>query len=382
MASFCFIQIILLYSTKNSTFVSQLLRIEMAGNSYGNLFKLNTFGESHGKAIGGIIDGCPSNINVDYDLISQQLSLRQNDPLHINKRKEADEVEFLSGIFNGKTTGTPIAFLIHNKDSKPEDYAQQQTILKPSHGQFVYLQKYGIFDYRGSGRVSARETACRVVGGCFARMVLNQYKIKIEAFTTQIGQYKVGEPFFDNDFQTANENPLHCPDNEIASKMLSLLKEIVKQKDSIGCKINCIIKNVPVGLGEPVFDKLSADLAKAMLSINAAKGFEYGSGFDSAQKKGSKMNDLFITNFQTKSNFSGGITAGISNGNPIYFSVAFKPISSIMQDQSSIDLKGNSAILKASGRHDVCVSPRVLPVVEAMAAITIADHLLRFNAYK
>ncbi len=354
----------------------------MAANSFGKLFCISTFGESHGKAIGGIIDGCPSNIVVDYDLIKQQLSLRQNDPLHINKRKEPDEVEFLSGIFDGKTTGTPIAFLIHNNDSKTEDYLQQIKILKPSHGQFVYLQKYGIFDYQGSGRASARETACRVVGGCFARMILKQYAIQIEAFTTQIGQFKVKEPFYLNNLQSANENVLHCPDNNIASQMLSLLQEIAKEKDSIGCKISCIIGNSPIGLGEPVFDKLSADLAKAMLSINTAKGFEYGSGFDSADKRGSQINDLFSNNFQTKTNFSGGIQAGISNGNPIYFSVAFKPIPSIMQDQSSIDLEGNSAVLKATGRHDICVSPRVLPVVEAMAAITIADHLLRYNAYK
>jgi chorismate synthase len=354
----------------------------MAGNSFGKLFCISTFGESHGKAIGGIIDGCPSNIVVDYDLIKQQLLLRQKDPLHINQRKEPDKVEFLSGIFEGKTTGTPIAFLIYNKDSKSEDYIQQNTILKPSHGQFVYLQKYGIFDYQGSGRASARETASRVVGGCFALMFLNQYNIKIEAFTTQIGQFKVEEPFYLDNLQSANENSLHCPDNEIASQMLSLLKEIAEEKDSIGCKTSCIIENLPIGLGEPVFDKLSADLAKAMLSINAAKGFEYGSGFDSVNKKGSEINDLFTNNFQTKTNFSGGIQAGISNGNPIYFSVAFKPIPSIMQDQSSIDLDGNPTILRATGRHDVCASPRVLPVVEAMAAITIADHLLRFNAYK
>lgn len=354
----------------------------MAANSFGKLFCISTFGESHGKAIGGIIDGCPSNIVVDYDLLKQQLSLRQNDPLHINQRKESDKVEFLSGIFDGKTTGTPIAFLIHNNDSKPEDYIRLNKVLRPSHGQFVYLQKYGIFDYQGSGRSSARETACRVVGGCFARMILKQYNIKIKSFTTQIGQFKVEEPFCLNNLQPANENALHCPDNKIASQMLSLLKEIAEKKDSIGCKISCIIENLPVGLGEPIFDKLSADLAKAMLSINAAKGFEYGSGFDSANKKGSEINDLFTANFQTKTNFSGGILSGISNGNPVYFSVAFKPIPSIMQDQPSIDLDGNPAVLKATGRHDVCASPRVLPIVEAMAAITIADHLLRFNAYK
>ena len=354
----------------------------MAGNSFGNLFNISTFGESHGEAIGGIIDACPSNIPVDYDLIRKQLLLRKNDPLNINKRKEPDEVEFLSGIFEGKTTGMPIAFLIRNKDSKAEDYSRQKKILKPSHGQYVYLKKYGIFDYNGSGRASARETACRVVGGCFAKMFLSLHNINLKAYTTQIGSVRVEEPFYQNNLLSAKENPLHCPDNKTASEMLLLLEDIVKQKDSIGCRIGCLIENVPIGLGEPVFDKLSADLAKAMLSINAAKGFEYGSGFDSAGKKGTQINDLFYENFQTKTNFSGGISAGISNGNPIYFSVAFKPIPSIMQDQPSIDLEGNPAVLKAIGRHDICASPRVIPVVEAMAAITIADHLLRFNAYK
>ena len=354
----------------------------MAGNSFGKMFCISTFGESHGEAIGGIIDGCPANLVVDYDLIKQQLQLRHNDPLGINKRKEPDEVEFLSGIFDGKTTGTPIAFIIHNKDVKSEDYSQNEQILRPSHGDYVYWKKYANVDNRGGGRFSARETACRVVGGCFAMMFLNIYNIKIEAFTTQIGNVKVEEPFFENNLQSAKENVLHCPDNAVSEQMLFLLREIAEQKDSIGCKIGCIIENLPVGLGEPIFDKLSADLAKAMMNINAAKGFEYGSGFDSASRKGSEINDLFIENFQTKTNFSGGIQAGISNGNPIWFSVAFKPIPTIMQDQESIDKKGNPATLKAIGRHDVCVSPRVIPVVEAMAALTIADHLLRYNAYK
>ena len=354
----------------------------MAGNNFGNVFRISTFGESHGKAIGGIIDGCPANMIVDYELIEQQLRLRQNDPLGINKRKEPDEVEFLSGILNDKTTGTPIAFIIHNKDVQSEDYLQNVQVLRPSHGDYVYWKKYDIVDHKGGGRASARETACRVVCGCFAKMFLNRFSIRIEAFTTQIGDVKLKEPFFQYKLQSANENTLHCPDTIISEKMLLLLKEIVEQKDSIGCKIGCMIENVPVGLGEPVFDKLSADLAKAMMSINAAKGFEYGSGFDSANKKGSEINDLFTNNFQIKNNFSGGIQAGISNGNPIYFSVVFKPIPTILQGQNSIDKKGHPATLKAVGRHDICVSPRVIPVVEAMAAITIADHLLRYKAYK
>ncbi len=354
----------------------------MAGNYFGNIFRISTFGESHGKEIGGIIDGCPSNITIDYDLIRQQLLLRQNDPLSANKRKEPDNVEFLSGIYNGKTTGTPIAFLIQNKDTKPEDYAQQSYILKPSHGHFAYWKKYGIYDYRGSGRASARETACRVVCGCFAMMYLKEYNINLEAFTTQIGNIKLENHFCSYNINEAKENILHCPDNNSAQKMLSLLEEVAILNDTIGCAIGCYINNVPAGLGEPVFEKLSANLAKAMLSINAAKGFEYGSGFDSANKKGSEINDLYTLDFQTKTNFSGGIQAGISNGNPIYFSVAFKPIPSIMQPQPSIDMEGNACMLEASGRHDICVAPRVIPVVEAMAAITIADHLLYYNAYR
>lgn len=351
-------------------------------NSFGNLFRISTFGESHGKAIGGIVDGCPSNLVVDYDLIQQQLALRQKDPLDINQRKELDNVEFVSGIMHGKTTGAPIAFFIQNKDTKSEDYTQESTVLKPSHGHFSYWKKYNIYDYRGGGRASARETACRVVCGCFAMMFLKQYNIHIEAFTTQIGHVKLKNHFCSYDSAEAQKNALHCPDNATAQEMLAFLSEIAVSKDSIGCVIGCLINNVPAGLGEPVFDKLSANLAKAMLSIPAAKGFEYGSGFLSASKRGSEINDLFTHDFHTKTNYSGGIQAGISNGNPVYFSVPFKPIPSIMQEQPSIDLDGNPCVLKAAGRHDVCVSPRVVPVVEAMAAITIVDHLLYYNAYK
>ena len=354
----------------------------MTGNCFGNLFRITTFGESHGKGIGGVIDGCPSDIAVDYDLIQCQLYLRQNDPLSINKRKEEDKVEFLSGIFNGKTTGAPIAFFIKNKDTKQEDYSQEENILKPSHGHFSYWKKYGTYDYRGSGRFSARETACRVVGGCFAMMFLNKYNIKIEAFTTQIGAIKLEKEFYLYDLEKAKENPFHCPDDKTALKMFFYLKVIADIKDTVGCVVGCLVNNVPVGLGEPVFEKLSANLAKAMLSINAAKGFEYGSGFNSAYKKGSEINDIYMSDFRTKTNFSGGIQAGISNGNPIYFSVPFKPVPSIRHEQPSVDKEGNPCIFKAYGRHDICVSPRVIPVVEAMTAITLADHLLYYNAYK
>ncbi|MDR2407913.1 MAG: chorismate synthase [Bacteroidales bacterium] len=354
----------------------------MSGNSFGNLFCITTFGESHGKVIGGVIDGCPSNIVVDYELIRRQLSLRQNDPLGINQRKEPDQVEFVSGIFQGKTTGTPLAFFMQNKDVKSEDYATEATVLKPSHACFSYWKKYNIYDYRGNGRASARETACRVVAGCFAMMFLKKYNIQIEAFTIQIGHVKLKEHFCSYNLATARENTLHCPDNTTAQEMLSLLKEVADSKDSIGCVMGCMINNIPIGLGEPVFDKLSANFAKAMLSIPAAKGFEYGSGFYSATKRGSEINDLFTCDFRTKTNFSGGIQAGISNGNPVYFSVPFKPIPSIMQEQPSIDIEGNPQVLKASGRNDICVAPRVVPVVEAMTALTLADHLLHYNAYK
>ncbi|MDR1878136.1 MAG: chorismate synthase [Bacteroidales bacterium] len=355
----------------------------MSGNSTGNLFCVSAFGESHGPAIGGVIDGCPSEIMVDYDLIKRQLSARHNDPLAINKRREPDEVEFLSGIMDGKTTGTPVAFLIRNKDIETRDYPQEDSLLlKPSHGHFSYWKKYGVFDYRGGGRASARETACRVVAGCFAEMYLRQFNITTEAFTVQTGKIKSELPFDDCNSEQANENPLHCPDNAAAERMLSLLEETNRANDTVGCIVGCVIRNLPAGLGEPVFDKLSAELAKAMLSINAAKGFEYGSGFASAGKKGSELNDLFLSDFRTKTNFSGGIQAGISNGNPVYFSVAFKPLPSIGQDQPSINTNGNPGLLKAGNRHDICAVPRVLPVVEAMAAITIVDHLLRNNAYR
>jgi chorismate synthase len=347
----------------------------MASNSIGNVFVLTTFGESHGKAVGGVIDGCPANIEVDYALIQSKLQQRNTTPFPKNRRKEDDAVEFLSGILDGKTTGTPIAFVIPNKDARSEDYVQEVQALKPSHAHYVYWQKYGLFDHRGGGRASARETASRVVGGCFAMMLLKQYHIEIKAYTTQIGSEKWSHSL--EEIGIVEENNLHCPDLEIAQEMLNELEKTMQNNDTVGCKVGCVVKNVPVGLGEPVFDKLSADLAKAMLSIPAAKGFEYGLGFAAAEKHGSEANDIFTADFRTKTNFSGGIQGGISNGEPIYFSVAFKPIPSLMQDQPTVNTKGEPCILHGKGRHDICAAPRVLPVVEAMAALTLADHLLR-----
>ena len=342
----------------------------------GKVFVLTTFGESHGKAIGGVIDGCPANITVDYALIYAKLKQRNTTHFPINRRKEDDAVEFLSGILDGKTTGMPIAFLIANKDAHSEDYLQEYQVLKPSHAHYVYWQKYGLFDHRGGGRASARETAAWVVAGCFATMLLKHYHIEIEAYTTQIGKVKWEHSLEEID-EIIAENSLHCPDAAIARQMLEELEKTTENKDTIGCKVGCVVKNVPVGLGEPVFDKLSANLAKTMMSIPTAKGFEYGLGFEAAEKTGSEANDIFLPNFRTKTNFSGGIQAGISNGENIYFSVAFKPIPSLMQDQPTVNTKGESCILHGKGRHDICAAPRVLPVVESMTALVLADCLLR-----
>ncbi len=354
----------------------------MSGNTFGNCFRLTSFGESHGPYVGGVIEGCPSNINVDFELINNALKARQTAVFtYASQRKENDEVQFISGIMNGKTTGTPIGFLIKNHEISSSAYEKNKDILKPSHGYFTYWKKYGIYDYRGSGRASARETIIRVIGGCFAMMYLRKYNITIKAYTTQIGNTQIDiKKIFDNISNTSN--PLHCPDNECYLKMLDVLETAKKNKDTIGAKVSCVIKNTPIGIGEPVFDKLHADLGKAMLSINAAKGFEIGSGFNSVGMYGSEHNDIFTESFHTKTNYSGGIQAGISNGEVIYFSVAFKPVPSLMKDQESIDIKGNSAIYTAGGKHDICVVPRVIPIVKAMAALVIADHLLRFNAYK
>lgn len=352
----------------------------MAGNSYGNIFKLTTFGESHGEALGGIIDGCPPGITLDFDAIQKELNRRKpGQSAIVTQRKEADEVQFLSGIFEGKTTGTPIGFIIPNTNQKSDDYSHIKDSYRPSHADYVYEKKYGIRDYRGGGRSSARETVCRVVAGAIAKQVLSM--VKINAFVSSVGEIFIDKPYQELDFSKTESNVVRCPDEAIALKMEEHIKEIRKQGDTVGGTVTCVIQNVPIGLGEPVFDKLHAELGKAMLSINAVKGFEYGSGFCGARMKGSEHNDLQNLDGTTKSNLSGGIQGGISNGMDIYFRVAFKPVATIMQKQESLDTSGNLVEMQGKGRHDPCVVPRAVPIVEAMAALVLADFYLLNKIY-
>lgn len=352
----------------------------MAGNSFGKIFKLTTFGESHGEAIGGIIDGCPANLVLDFQQIQNELQRRKPGQSSIvSQRKEDDVVIFLSGIFEGKTTGTPIGFIIENKNQKSNDYSHLQDTYRPSHADFTYQKKYGIRDYRGGGRSSARETACRVVAGAIAKQLLP--KIEINAFVSSVGNIFINKPYQDLDFSKIESNAVRCPDVATANEMEQLIKSIKKEGDTIGGTITCVIKNVPVGLGEPVFDKLHADLGKAMLSINAVKGFEIGSGFCGTQMKGSEHNDIFNTDGTTKTNLSGGIQGGISNGMDIYFRVAFKPVATLMKPQKSIDQNGNQITIEGKGRHDACVVPRAVPIVEAMAALVLIDNYLLNKIY-
>ncbi len=347
----------------------------MAGNSFGKIFKLTTFGESHGAAIGGIIDGCPAGLSLDFEAINFEMQRRKpGQSAIVTQRKEEDEVTYLSGIFEGKTTGTPIGFTIKNNDQKSQDYSHIKDIYRPSHADFTYDKKYGIRDYRGGGRSSARETACRVVAGAIAKQLLND--IKITAYVSSVGEMELKKHYSELDFSEIEKNPVRCADAEIAVKMESYIKSIRKEGDTIGGTITCVIQNVPVGLGEPVFDKLHAELGKAMLSINAVKGFEYGSGFAGTVMKGSEHNDIFNEDGSTKTNHSGGIQGGISNGEYIYFKVAFKPVATIMQKQETIDSKGEKATAEGKGRHDPCVVPRAVPIVEAMAALVLADFYL------
>ncbi len=348
----------------------------MAGNTYGTLFKLTTFGESHGKAIGGIIDGCPAGITLDMDAIQIELERRKPGQSKIvTQRKEPDLVHFLSGIFEGVTTGTPIGFEIVNTNQKSRDYSHIKDTYRPSHADYTYDKKYGVRDYRGGGRSSARETASRVVAGAIAKQFLKD--IEIYAFTSSVGDLKMDIPHDQLDFSQIESNEVRCPDAAFAKAFIDRIKAIRKEGDTIGGVITCVIKNVPIGLGEPVFDKLHAELGKAMLSINAVKGFEYGSGFAGAQMKGSDHNDLFNTDGSTQTNLSGGVQGGISNGMDIYCDIAFKPVATVMQKQHTIDSKGNIVEMQGKGRHDPCVVPRAVPIVEAMAALVIADFVLR-----
>ena len=350
-------------------------------NKFGKIFTLTTFGESHGKAIGGIIDGCPANKDIDLSIVQFDLDRRKPGQSKIvTQRKESDKVEFLSGVFEGKTTGTPIGFIIVNKDQKSKDYDHIKNIFRPSHADFVYQKKYGIRDYRGGGRSSARETACRVVAGSIAKQILND--ISFKAFVSRVGDVSISSDFSKVNFENIEKNPVRCPDLKKAEEMENLIKSVRKEGDSIGGVVSCIIKNVPVGIGEPVFDKLHAELGKAMLSINAVKGFEYGSGFAGVKMKGSEHNDQYEADESTKTNFSGGIQGGISNGMDIYFNVAFKPVATIMKDQKTIDSKGKETSISGKGRHDPCVVPRAVPIVEAMASLVILDMILINNSKK
>ena len=347
----------------------------MAGNSFGTIFRVTTFGESHGRAIGGVLDGCPAGIPLDLELIQKDLDRRKpGQSAIVTQRKEPDMVEIYSGIFEGKTTGTPIGFAIHNTNQKSKDYGHIKDSYRPSHADYVYDKKYGFRDYRGGGRSSARETASRVVAGAIAKQFLKG--IEINAFVSQVGQLKMEKSYLELDLHTAENNIVRCPDQEMALQMEEYIKAIKKEGDTIGGVITCVAKNVPVGLGEPVFDKLHAELGKAMLSINAVKGFEYGSGFEGVTMKGSEHNDPFNTDGSTKSNHSGGVQGGISNGMDIFFNVAFKPVATVIQGYETIDKEGNMVTTQGKGRHDPCVVPRAVPIVEAMTALVLADFML------
>ncbi len=356
------------------------------GNTYGKKFCITTFGESHGKAIGVTIDGCPAGLNINEDFIQRELDRRKPGQSKITtQRKEGDRAEILSGVFEGKSTGTPMAIVIFNEDQKSKDYAHIADKFRPSHADYTYQEKYGVRDYRGGGRSSARETAARVAAGAVAKLFLKQIGVEINAYVSQVGAIVISKSYTELDFSKTEDNIVRCPDEKVANKMIELIDEVRKNQDTIGGVVSCVIKGTPAGLGEPVFDKLHAELGKAMLSINAVKGFEYGSGFKGVSMLGSQHNDLFENKDEkviTRTNHSGGIQGGISNGQDIYFNVAFKPVATIMQDQESIDVHGNATTVSGKGRHDPCVVPRAVPIVEAMAALVIADFYLLNKASK
>jgi chorismate synthase len=348
-------------------------------NTFGKIFRLTSFGESHGRGIGGVLDGCPAGIELDIPFIQKELNRRRPGQSSLTtSRDEPDEVEFISGVFEGKTTGTPIAFCIWNAKQRSGDYDSMKDLYRPSHADFTYQQKYGIRDNRGGGRSSARETIARVVAGAIAQLALKQLGVKITAYTSQVGPVKLEKAYTEYDFDQIEQNPVRCPDPETAHKMAELITKVKSKGDTVGGIISCVIKGTPIGLGEPVFNKLHAALGSAMLSINAVKGFEYGSGFDTGHY-GSELNDVFYTEngeTHTRTNNSGGIQGGISNGEDIYFRVAFKPVATILMDQHTIDTDGNDIKFKAHGRHDPCVLPRAVPIVEAMAALVLLDLYL------
>jgi chorismate synthase len=353
----------------------------MAGNTFGTLFKLTTFGESHGVAIGGIIDGCPAGLEIDLESVQRDLDRRKPGQSRVvTQRKESDTVQFLSGIFEGKTTGTPIGFQIINENQKSRDYSHIKDTYRPSHADKVYADKYGVRDYRGGGRSSARETASRVVAGAIAKQLLGN--LTITAYTSAVGELKIDQNHGQLDLSIIEDNIIRTASASFALQCEEHIMKIKKAGDTVGGIITCVIKNVPAGLGDPVFDKLHADLGKAMLSINAVKGFEYGSGFRGASMKGSDHNDLYNNDGTTRTNLSGGMQGGISNGMDIYFNVAFKPVATLIQDQETINAAGETVIMQGKGRHDPCVVPRAVPIVEAMAALVLVDHLLRARVTK
>jgi len=358
----------------------------MAGNTFGSIFRLTSFGESHGDAIGGVIDGCPSGLELDLKLVQSELDRRKPGQSEVvTQRKESDVVQFLSGIFEGRTTGTPLGFVIQNEDHDSTDYEHIKKQFRPSHADFTYQEKYGIRDHRGGGRSSARETACRVVAGAIAKQVLSKYGIRIQAYVSSIGIHSLNKHHDAVDLNLIEQNVVRIPNVKFAEEMIEYIGSIREKGNTIGGEITCIVTGTPVGLGEPVFDRLNADLAKAMFSINAVKGFECGSGFKGAKMLGSEHNDQFVSKegvVSTSTNHSGGIQGGISNGEDIYFNVAFKPVSTIMQDQASINTEGEEVTVTGKGRHDPCVVPRAVPIVEAMTAITLVDHLLRNRTVK
>jgi chorismate synthase len=351
-------------------------------NTFGTTFRLTSFGESHGEAIGGVIDGCPAGIFLDLDFIQNELDRRKPGQSELTtSRKEPDRVEFLSGIYEGKTTGTPIAFTVRNSNQHSTDYDNLKNVFRPSHADYTYYIRYGHRDHRGGGRSSARETIARVVAGAIAKIILAKQGIHINAYTSQAGPIRLQKSYTELDFNTIEKTPVRCPDPETARQMEELIRQVQAEGDTIGGVISCVCQGVPAGLGNPVFGKLSAALSQAMMSINAAKGFDYGMGFDGIHQRGSEVNDEFYRtasgSIGTRTNHSGGIQGGISNGEAIYFRVAFKPVATLLREQSTVDKDGNETVVKVSGRHDPCVLPRAVPVVEAMAAMTILDFFLQ-----
>ncbi len=355
-------------------------------NTYGKIFRITTFGESHGTGVGVVLDGCPAGIAINEGYIQEQLDRRRPGQSKITtQRQEADEVRILSGVFEGLSTGTPICLVVYNADARSKDYSHIAEKFRPSHADYTYHQKYGVRDYRGGGRSSARETLARVASGAIAMQILKQLGIEIFSYVSQAGPVKLNKSYQELDLSKIEDNIVRCPDNDVAEEMIAFIDETRKNRDTVGGVVSCVIKGVPAGLGEPVFDKLHAELGKAMLSINAVKGFEYGSGFEGVEKYGSQHNDEFYVEngkVKTRTNYSGGIQGGISNGEDIYFRVAFKPVATLMMDQDSIDIHGNNVTVSGKGRHDPCVVSRAVPIVDAMTALVITDFYLRNKSVK